>query len=161
MPPAIGPGTVRTAFPPETATVPGVLPPERVAETNVEFAGVGMVILMLLTWFTVKPEAELGTDEAPGAIVMATAEPDAAEPGAVPLTVAVMLEVWPMPQTVPLQAQFTLTEAAFAGVAKQKTVATAIGAIRLARSRGEVDRMAVSRNVENGTAGMSNRKMSV
>ncbi|MFE9789755.1 hypothetical protein ACFYO7_30705 [Nocardia salmonicida] len=145
VPPAIGPGTVRTTFPPDVATVPATVPPEAVAETNVEFAGVGMVIFRLLMLFTVKPAAELGTDEAPGVMVMATAEPDAAEPGAVPVTDVVILEVWPMPKTVPLQLQFTLIGAAFAGAAKQKTVATATGAIRPARNRDEVDLMANSR----------------
>lgn len=145
VPPAIGPGTVRTTFPPDVVTVPATVPPEAVAETNVEFTGVGMVILRLLMLFTVKPEAELGTDEAPGVIVMATAEPDAAELGAVPVTDVVMVEVWPIPRIVPRQLQFTLTGLALAGAAKQKAVATAIGAIMPARSRDEVDLMAVSR----------------
>jgi hypothetical protein len=95
--------------------------------------------------FTVKPEAELGTDEAPGVMVMATAEPDAAELGAAPVTDVFMLEVWPIPKTVPRQLQFTLMGVAFAGAAKQKTVATATGAIKPARNREEVDIMASSR----------------
>jgi hypothetical protein len=145
VPPAIGPGTVRTTFPPDVETEPATVPPEAVADTNVEFAGVGMVIFRLLMLFTVKPEAEPGTDEAPGVMVMATAEPDAAELGAVPVTDVVMVEVWPIPRIVPRQFQFTLTGSAFAGAAKQKTVATATGAIRPARSRDEVDLMAISR----------------
>ncbi|MEV4205768.1 hypothetical protein OG308_22095 [Nocardia salmonicida] len=120
-----------------------------------------MVIFRLLMLFTVKPAAELGTDEAPGVMVMATAEPDAAEPGAVPVTDVVILEVWPMPKTVPLQLQFTLMGTAFAGAAKQKTVATATGAIRPARNRDEVDLMANSRNVEQRYDEKSNRKMGV
>ncbi|MFJ2666909.1 hypothetical protein ACIO14_21435 [Nocardia fluminea] len=95
--------------------------------------------------FTVKPAAELGTDEAPGVMVMATAEPDAAEAGAVPVTEVFILEVWPIPKTVPRQLQFTLTGAAFTGAAKQKTVATATGARKLARNREEVDLMAISK----------------
>jgi hypothetical protein len=145
VPPAIGPGTVRTTFPPDVETEPATVPPEAVAETNVEFAGVGMVIFRLLMLFTVKPEAEPGTDEAPGVMVMATAEPDAAELGAVPVTDVVMVEVWPIPRIVPRQFQFTLTGSAFAGAAKLKTVATATGARRPARSRDEVDLMAISR----------------
>ncbi|MEV4130096.1 hypothetical protein [Nocardia sp. NPDC049707] len=145
VPPAIGPGTVRTTFPPDVETVPATVPPEAVAETNVEFAGVGMVIFRLLMLFTVKPEALMGTDEAPGVTVTATAEPDAAELGAVPVTDVVMLEIWPIPRTVPLQLQFTLMGSAFAGAAKQNTVATATGARTAARSRSEVDLMAISR----------------
>ncbi|MEV6140689.1 hypothetical protein AB0L63_32565 [Nocardia sp. NPDC051990] len=95
--------------------------------------------------FTLKPEALLGTADSPGVMVMATAEPDAAELGAVPVTDVVMLEVWLIPATVPLQLQFTLIGVAFAGAAKQKTVATATGAITPARSRNEVDLMAISR----------------
>ncbi|WP_157171961.1 hypothetical protein, partial [Nocardia higoensis] len=144
VPPAIGPGTVRTTFPPDVETVPGTVPPDAVAETSVEFAGVGNVIFRLLMLFTVKPEAELGTDETPGVRVMATAEPDAAELGAVPVTDVLMLEVWPMPRIVPRQLQFTLTVAAFAGVTVQNTVATATGARTAARSRDE-DLMAISR----------------
>ncbi|NKX85939.1 hypothetical protein [Nocardia coubleae] len=105
----------------------------------------GMVIFRLLMLFTVKPEAELGTDDAPGVMVMATADPDAAEPGAVPVTVVFMLEVWLIPRTVPRQAQFTLTGAALTGAARQKTVATATGAIKPARNREVVDIMAISR----------------
>ncbi|WP_167456282.1 hypothetical protein [Nocardia neocaledoniensis] len=127
-------------------TLPATVPPDAVAETSVEFAGVGMVIFRLLMLFTVKPEAELGTDEAPGVMVMATAEPEAADAGAVPVTVVFMLEVWPMPRTVPRQLQFTLTGAAFTGAARQKTVATATGARKPARNREEVDLMAISRN---------------
>ncbi|MGW6121345.1 hypothetical protein ACWFRF_20050 [Nocardia sp. NPDC055165] len=104
-----------------------------------------MVIFRLLMLFTVNPEAEVGTDEAPGVMVMATAEPDAAELGAVPVTEVFMLEVWPIPRTVPRQLQFTLTGAAFTGAAKQKTVAMATGAIKPARNREEVDIMAISR----------------
>ncbi|NKY84890.1 hypothetical protein [Nocardia veterana] len=104
-----------------------------------------MVIFRLLMLFTVKPEAELGTDDEPGVRVMATAEPDAAELGAVPVTVVVMLEVWPIPRIVPLQLQFTLTGAAFAGAARQKTVATAAGARTPTRNREENDLMAISR----------------
>ncbi|MEV0110084.1 hypothetical protein AB0H42_27625 [Nocardia sp. NPDC050799] len=104
-----------------------------------------MVIFRLLMLFTVKPEAELGTDEAPGVMVIATAEPDAAELGAVPVTDVVMVEVWPIPRIVPRQFQFTLTGAALAGAARQKTVATATGARMPARSRDEVDLMAISR----------------
>ncbi|MEU4651413.1 hypothetical protein [Nocardia fluminea] len=104
-----------------------------------------MVIFRLLMLFTVKPAAELGTDEAPGVMVMATAEPDAAEAGAVPVTEVFILEVWPMPKTVPRQLQFTLTGAAFTGAAKQKTVATATGARKPARNREEVDLMAISK----------------
>ncbi|MGS2811422.1 hypothetical protein [Nocardia sp. MW-W600-9] len=148
VPPAIGPGMVRTTFPPDVDTVPATVPPEAVAETKVEFAGVGMVIFTLLMLFTVKPDAELGTDEAPGVIVMATAEPDAAEPGAVPVTEVFMLEVWLIPKTVPRQLQFTLTGAAFTGAAKQNMVATATGARKPARKREEVELMAISRNVE-------------
>ncbi|WP_410873364.1 hypothetical protein [Nocardia sp. A7] len=92
-----------------------------------------------------KPEAELGTDEAPGVMVMATAEPDAVELGAVPVTEVVMFEVWPMPKTVPRQFQFTLTGAALTGAAKQKTVAMATGVRKPARNRVEVDLMAISR----------------
>ncbi|MEU1956284.1 hypothetical protein [Nocardia rhamnosiphila] len=156
VPPAIGPGTVRTTFPPDVATVPATVPPEALAETNVEFAGVGMVIFRLLMLFTVKPEAELGTEEAPGVMVMATAEPDAAELGAVPVTDVVMFEFWPIPRIVPRQFQFTLTGAALAGAAKQKMDATATGAIMPARSREEVDLMAISRNVEQRYDRMSN-----
>ncbi|MFD3745707.1 hypothetical protein [Nocardia sp. NPDC058633] len=104
-----------------------------------------MVIFRLLMLFTVKPEAELGTDEAPGVMVMATAEPDAAELGAVPVTEVFMFEVWLIPKTVPRQFQLTLTGAAFTGAAKQKTVATATGARRPARNRDDVDLMAISR----------------
>jgi hypothetical protein len=98
--------------------------------------------------FTVKPDAELGTDDEPGVRVMATAEPDDAELGAVPVTDVVMLEVWPIPKMVPLQLQFTLTGAAFAGAAIQKTVATATGARTPARTREDMDLMTDSRNVE-------------
>ena len=101
VPPAIGPGTVRTTFPPEVVTVPATLPPDAVAETSVEFAGVGKIIFRLLMLVTVKPEAELGTVDTPGVRVMATAEPDAADPGAAPSTDVVMLEVWPIPKIVP------------------------------------------------------------
>ncbi|GGN80515.1 hypothetical protein GCM10011610_29980 [Nocardia rhizosphaerihabitans] len=153
VPPAIGPGTVRTTFPPDVATVPATVPPEAVAETKVEFAGVGMVIFRLLMLFTVKPDAELGTDEAPGVIVMATAEPDAAELGAVPVTDVFMLEVWPIPKMVPRQLQFTLTGAAFTGAAKQNMVATATGARNPARKREEVDLMAISRISSSGVTG--------
>ncbi|MEV0078380.1 hypothetical protein AB0H58_18415 [Nocardia neocaledoniensis] len=118
-----------------------------------------MVIFRLLMLFTVKPEAELGTEEAPGVMVMATAEPEAAEAGAVPVTVVFMLEVWPMPRTVPRQLQFTLTGAAFTGAARQKTVATATGARKPARNREEVDLMAISRNIEQRCDGLSDRKM--
>ncbi|MEU4595781.1 hypothetical protein [Nocardia sp. NPDC023988] len=104
-----------------------------------------MVIFRLLMLFTVKPEAELGTDDAPGVMVMATADPDAAEPGAVPVTVVFMFEVWLIPRTVPRHAQFTLTGAALTGAARQKTVATATGAIKPARNREVVDIMAISR----------------
>ncbi len=145
MPPAIGPGTVRTIFPPDVETVPGTVPPEAVAETNVEFAGVGMVICRSLMLFTVKPEAELGTDELPGVMVMATADPDAAELGAVPVTEVAMVEVWPMPKIVPRQSQFTSTAAAFAGAAKQNAVATAAGRRMPARSMDEVGLMAISK----------------
>ncbi|MFD6388678.1 hypothetical protein ACWF9G_07275 [Nocardia sp. NPDC055029] len=117
-----------------------------------------MVIFRLLMLFTVKPDAELGTDEAPGVIVMATAEPDATELGAVPVTDVFMLEVWPIPKTVPRQLQFTLTGAAFTGAAKQNTVATATGARNPARKREEVDLMAISRNIEQRCDGMSSRK---
>ncbi|MET9211650.1 MULTISPECIES: hypothetical protein [unclassified Nocardia] len=157
VPPAIGPGTVSTTFPPDVETEPATVPPEAVAETNVEFAGVGMVIFRLLMLFTVKPDAELGTDEAPGVIVMATAEPDAAEPGAVPVTDVFILEVWPMPKMVPRQLQFTLTGAAFTGAAKQNTVATATGARNPARNREEVELMAISRNIEQRCDGLSGR----
>ncbi|MGW5385068.1 hypothetical protein [Nocardia sp. NPDC003963] len=92
-----------------------------------------------------KPEAELGTDEAPGVMVMATAEPDAAELGAVPVTDVVMVEVWPIPRIVPRQFQFTLTGSAFAGATEQKTAATTAGARMPARSRDEVDLMAISK----------------
>ncbi|WP_157116989.1 hypothetical protein [Nocardia flavorosea] len=92
-----------------------------------------------------KPEAELGTDETPGVTVMATADPDAAELGAVPVTDVVMVEVWLIPRTVPWQLQFTLTGAAFAGAVEQKKVATATGARMPARSREEVDLMVISR----------------
>ncbi|MEU4322333.1 hypothetical protein ACFV24_26620 [Nocardia fluminea] len=125
--------------------MPATVPPDAVAETKVEFAGVGMVIFRLLMLFTVKPAAELGTDEAPGVMVIATAEPDAAEAGAVPVTEVFILEVWPIPKTVPRQLQFTLTGAAFTGAAKQKTVATATGARKPARNREEVDLMAISK----------------
>lgn len=145
VPPAIGPGTVRTTLPPDVETVPATVPPEASAETKVEFAGVGMVIFRLLMLFTVKPEAELGTDETPGVTVMATSDPDAAELGAVPVTDVVMVEVWLMPRIVPWQLQFTLTGAAFAGAVEQKTVAMATGARMPARRREEVDLMAVSR----------------
>ncbi|MGW1741138.1 hypothetical protein ACWCPQ_20275 [Nocardia sp. NPDC001965] len=103
-----------------------------------------MVIFRLLMLLTVKPEAVPGTDEEPGVMVMATAEPDAAELGAVPVTDVAMVDVWPIPRIVPRQFQFTLT-AAFAGAAKQKTEAMATGAIMPARSRDEVDLMAISR----------------
>ncbi|WP_196814498.1 hypothetical protein [Nocardia sp. BMG111209] len=144
-PPEIGPGTVRTTFPPEVETVPATVPPEAEAETSVEFAGVGKVIFRLLMLLTVKPEAELGTDEEPGVRVMATAEPDAAELGAVPVTEVDILEFWLMPKTVPWQLQFTLTGVAFAGAARQKTVATAIGARTPARRMDEMDLMVISR----------------
>ncbi|MFI1465138.1 hypothetical protein [Nocardia carnea] len=104
-----------------------------------------MVIFRLLMLFTVKPEAELGTDETPGVTVMATSDPDAAEFGAVPVTDVVMVEVWLMPRIVPWQLQFTLTGAAFAGAVEQNTVAMATGARMPARRREEVDLMAVSR----------------
>ncbi|MFJ2837907.1 MULTISPECIES: hypothetical protein [Nocardia] len=158
VPPAIGPGTVRTTFPPDVATVPATVPPEAVAETRVEFAGVGMVIFRLLMLFTVKPDAELGTDEAPGVMVMATAEPEATELGAVPVTEVFMLEVWPIPRTVPRQLQFTLTGAAFTGAAKQNMVATATGARNPAEKSEEVDLMAISRNIEQRCDGLSSRK---
>lgn len=145
VPPSIGPGTVSTTFPPDVETVPGTVPPEASAETNVEFAGVGMVIFRLLMLFTVKPEAEPGTEETPGVTVMATAEPDAAELGAVPVTDVVMVEVCPIPRIVPRQLQFTLTGSALAGAVEQKTVATATGARMPARIRDEVDLMAISR----------------
>ncbi|WP_157181930.1 hypothetical protein [Nocardia testacea] len=114
-----------------------------------------MVIFRLLMLFTVKPEAELGTDEAPGVMVMATAEPDAAELGAAPVTVVVMFDVWPIPRIVPRQFQFTLTGSAFAGAAVQKRAATATGARMPARSRDEVDLMAISKKVEQRYDGMS------
>ncbi|WP_157573914.1 hypothetical protein [Nocardia jejuensis] len=114
--------------------MPATVPPEAVAETIVEFAGVGKVIFRLLMFVTLKPDAELGTEEEPGVRVIATAEPVAAEPGAVPVTDVVMLEVWPMPKIVPWQLQFTLTGAALAGDAKQKTDASAIGATTPERS---------------------------
>ncbi|MEU0545259.1 hypothetical protein [Nocardia sp. NPDC005978] len=83
---------------------------------------------------TVNPDAELGTEEAPGVRVMATAEPEVADAGAVPVTVVPMLEVCPMPKMVPWQLQFTLIGAAFAGAAKLKKVASATGVTMPARS---------------------------
>ncbi|GAB2656794.1 hypothetical protein GCM10027088_38730 [Nocardia goodfellowii] len=80
-----------------------------------------------------KPEAELGTVEGPGVRVMATADPAATELGAVPSTEVVMLEVCPMPKIVPRQLILTLTEAALAGVVRQKSVAIATGATTPAR----------------------------
>ncbi|GAB2448491.1 hypothetical protein GCM10027262_71990 [Nocardia tengchongensis] len=129
--------------------MPATEPPEAVAETSVEFAGVGKVIFRLLMLVTVNPEAELGTVDAPGVRVMATAEPDAAEPGAVPVTVVVMLEVWPIPKIVPWQLQFTVTGVAFAGAANAKTVASATGVTIPARSSTEaVLLITISQNVK-------------
>ncbi|WP_433562134.1 hypothetical protein ACQP1O_32150 [Nocardia sp. CA-151230] len=99
-----------------------------------------------------KPEAELGTVDTPGVRVMATAEPDAAELGAAPSTDVVMLEVWPIPKIVPWQLQFTLTAVAFAGAAKQKTVASATGVTTPARSSMDaVDLITISKMRSNGT----------
>ncbi|WP_297609721.1 hypothetical protein [Nocardia sp.] len=129
--------------------MPATVPPETVAETSVEFAGVGKVIFKLLMFVTLRPAAELGTEETPGVRVMATAEPDAAELGAVPSTDVVMLEVWLMPKTVPWQLQFTLTGVAFAGAAKQKRVASATGVTTPARSSTDaVDLIIISKNVK-------------
>ncbi|MFE3254077.1 hypothetical protein [Nocardia sp. NPDC059229] len=100
----------------------------------------------MLMLVTVKPEAELGTVDTPGVRVMATAEPDAAEPGAAPSTDVVMFEVWPIPKIVPWQLQFTLTGAAFAGAAKQKAVASATGVTTPARSSTDaVDLITISK----------------
>ncbi|WP_157534910.1 hypothetical protein [Nocardia inohanensis] len=81
--------------------MPATVPPETLAETSVEFAGVGQVIFKLLMFVTLNPDAELGTDEAPGVSVMATAEPAAAEAGAAPVTDVDILEVCPIPKIVP------------------------------------------------------------
>ncbi|NNH71276.1 hypothetical protein HLB23_15640 [Nocardia uniformis] len=60
-----------------------------------------------------------------------------------------MLEVWPIPKIVPLQLQFTLTGTAFAGVAKQKSVASATGATTPARNNTDaVDLITISKNVK-------------
>jgi len=133
---------LRTTFPPDVETVPGTVPPETEAETSVEFVGAAKVIVWFLMWFTVMPETVVGTVEALGARVMATAEPDAAVLGAVVVIDAARVVV-AMPAA--RQFQFTLTVAALAGAAKQKTEATATGMRTPARSRDEVDLMAISR----------------
>ncbi|MBL1074303.1 hypothetical protein JK358_07825 [Nocardia sp. 2] len=98
---------------------------------------------------TVNPEAELGTEDAPGVSVMATADPEATELGAVPSTEVLMLDVWPMPKIVPWQLQFMLIAAAFAGVAEQKTAASAIGATMLVRSSADaIDLITISNYVK-------------
>ncbi|MBX8691986.1 hypothetical protein ABQF44_09445 [Mycolicibacterium porcinum] len=74
--------------------MPEKVPPDALAETNVEFGGTGMIIFMLLILTTEKPGIGLvGTVDAPGAMVMATAEFAATELGAVPVTEVVMLDV--------------------------------------------------------------------
>jgi hypothetical protein len=104
-----------------------------------------MSILRLLMLVTVKPEAEDGTVDEPGVRVMATGDVAVTEPGAVPVTDVVMLEVWPMPKIVPLQLQFTLT-AAFAVPAKHRAAASATGVTTPARrSVAEFDRMVISK----------------
>ncbi|MBJ7464586.1 MAG: hypothetical protein JHD38_13205 [Mycolicibacterium sp.] len=110
-------------------------------ETNVEFAGTGMVIFRLLMFVTVKPDADDGTLDEPGVRVMATGEPAVTEAGAVPSTDVVMLEFCEMPRTVPWQLQLTLV-AAFATPEKHKAAASAIGVTAPTRSNLDVfDRM--------------------
>ncbi|KAB7761825.1 hypothetical protein [Mycolicibacterium mucogenicum] len=60
-----------------------------------------MSIFMLLMLTTVTPGTGLrGTVDEPGAMVMATGEPAATEPGAVVVTEVVMLDVWVPDPTV-------------------------------------------------------------
>ncbi|WP_157516872.1 hypothetical protein [Mycobacterium sp. MS1601] len=97
-PPLMGPGMVSTTSDPTRATEgapPGTLPPEILVDTNVEFAGTGMSIFRLLMFWTVNPDAEDGTDEAPGVRVMASGEPAVTEPdgAVVPSTDVVILDV--------------------------------------------------------------------
>ncbi|MHA3024799.1 hypothetical protein ACXPWS_31520 [Mycobacterium sp. BMJ-28] len=130
---------------PTSAAEPETVPPDVLVETYVEFAGTGMSIFRLLMLVTVKPEAVDGTVDEPGVRVMATGEPAVTEPGAVPVTEVVMLDVWPMPKMVPLQLQFTLT-AAFAVPAKQSAAASATGVTTpTRRSVAEFDRIVISK----------------
>jgi hypothetical protein len=92
-PPEIGPGTVSTTLLPTRADEPETVPPEVLVETNVEFAGTGMVIFRLLIFVTGNPDAEDGTDDDPGVRVMATGEPAVTDAGAVPVTDVVILDV--------------------------------------------------------------------
>ncbi|MDO3403341.1 hypothetical protein QWI29_25135 [Mycolicibacterium neoaurum] len=116
-------------------------------ETNVEFAGTGMIIFRLLIFVTVKPEADDGTLDEPGVRVMATGEPAVTEPGATPSTDVVMLEVWETPRTVPWQLQLTVV-AAFATPAKHMAAASAIGVTAPTRSIVDVfDRITYSQKV--------------
>jgi hypothetical protein len=64
-------------------------------DTNVEFAGTGMSIFRLLMFWTVNPDAEAGTDDAPGVRVIARGEPAVTEPvgTVVPSTEVVILDV--------------------------------------------------------------------
>jgi hypothetical protein len=132
-PPGIGPGTVSTTLPLTRAVVPGKVPPDALEETYVELAGTGMSIFMLLILTTVTPAADVGTVDEPGAMVIATGEPAVTEPGAVPVTEVVMLDV----PTVAWQLQFTET-AACAVPAKQSAAASAIGVMAPARSSVDV-----------------------
>jgi hypothetical protein len=89
-PPGVEPGMVSTTLLPTRA----VEPPVALEETYVEFAGTGMSIFMLLILTTLKPGIGFnGTVDEPGAMVMATGEPAVTEPGAVPVTEVVMLDV--------------------------------------------------------------------
>jgi hypothetical protein len=143
-PPAIGPGMDSSTFDPTRAAEPDTVPPEALVETNVELAGTGMIIFMVLMLFTVTPTADDGTVDEPGAMVMATADPAVTEPGAVPVTEVVMLDVEGMGPSLPWQLQLTLT-AAFAVPAKQSAAANAIGVMTPARSSVEFDRIVVSK----------------
>jgi hypothetical protein len=145
-PPVIGPGTVSTTLLPTRAVEPETVPPDVLAETYVEFAGTGMSIFRLLILVTVKMDSTVdGTVDEPGVRVMATGEPAVTEPGAVLVTEVVMLDVWPTPEIVPLQLQFTLT-AAFAVPAKQSAATSATGVTAPARSSVDVfDRIVISK----------------
>ena len=93
LPPLIGPGTVSTTSEPTRAAEPDTVPPDVLVETNVEFAGTGMIIFRLLMFVTVKPEADDGTLDEPGVRVMATGDPAVTDAGAAPSTEVFMLEV--------------------------------------------------------------------
>jgi hypothetical protein len=108
-----------------------------------------MSIFRLLMFWTVNPDAEDGTDDAPGVRVMASGEPAVTDPvgTVVPSTDVVILDVCATPATVPWQLQLTLV-AAFATPAKHIAVASTIGVTAPARSNVDVfDRIVISQEV--------------